>query len=131
MELKYGFVADEEVAGLFNDTDFVVVNYQRVLTSGVVILAMTMGKPVIGTNAGGIAEAIPQENHSLLYDPADPKGLKRVIERACRMSSDEHLDLQRKCRAKAMETHPYLQAKRLEHALRSHGVLPRSPGIDD
>lgn len=121
--LNYGFVKDEDVPGLFDDTDFVVVNYHRVLTSGVVLLAMTMGKPVIGRNIGGMAEAIPEENHCLLYDPSEPDGLKRVIERACRMSPEEHLHLQRKCRAKAMETHPYLQSERLETALRAHGVL--------
>ncbi|WP_157733656.1 glycosyltransferase [Antarctobacter heliothermus] len=123
VEMKLGFVGDSDIVDLFSNADYVVVNYRRVLTSGVVALAMTMGKPIIGTNLGGTAEAVPIENHQLLYDPENPSGLRHVIEKACEMSEGEHLALQHACQAHAARRHPNIQSKKLEAALRKHGVL--------
>ena len=123
VDLRYGMVKDQEVPTFFADTDFTVVNYRRVLTSGVAALSMTMGKPIIGVDRGGLKEAIPIENHSLLYDPNDPKGLIKVIERACEMSPADHMFLQQKCRDFAQDIHHLTQSRHLEEAFKTHGIL--------
>ncbi|MEY8096899.1 glycosyltransferase family 4 protein [Falsihalocynthiibacter sp. S25ZX9] len=122
-ELRYGMVNDQDVAALFAETDFTVVNYRRVLTSGIAALSMTMGKPIIGVDRGGLKEAVPTENHSLLYNPNDPNGLARVIERACAMSAADHIMLQNKCRDFAQGIHPLTQSRKLEEAFIAHGIL--------
>ncbi|WP_417241147.1 MULTISPECIES: glycosyltransferase [Pseudomonadota] len=126
IELNYGFVAEQDVPNLFANADFIVVNYKRALTSGVAALAMTFGKPVIGTNQGGIAEAIAPENRKLLYDIGTTDGLNQVISRACYMKDEEHLDLQQKCLDFAEQTHPCIQSRRLENALSKHCILKKS-----
>ncbi|SFB77661.1 glycosyltransferase family 4 protein [Tropicimonas isoalkanivorans] len=123
VELRYGFVPDEEVSSLFAETDFAVLNYKRVLTSGFAALAMTMGKPIVGADRGGIKEAVPPENHHLLYAPDDPDGLARVIHRACTMPAEEHMALQKACRDFAYRIHPLTQSQRLENVLRDYGIL--------
>ncbi|SDK66771.1 glycosyltransferase family 4 protein [Aliiruegeria lutimaris] len=123
VDLRYGIVKDEDVSSIFADTDFAVLNYQRVLTSGFAALAMTMGKPIVGVDRGGLKEAVPPENHALLYDPSIPDGLATVIERACAMSPTEHLALQLACREFANQYHPFTQSRLLEQAFEDHGVL--------
>lgn len=123
VELRYGYVEDHDVAPMFDATDFAVLNYSRVLTSGFACLAMTMGKPIIAPDRGGIREAVPPENLPLLFDPNDATGLKKAIEHACRMDGSEHLSLQHACLAFAERYHPSIQSRRLWGAMKDRGVF--------
>jgi glycosyltransferase involved in cell wall biosynthesis len=48
--------------------------------SGVVIEGMAMGKPVIGTDAGGTAEQIVERETGLLIPPGDPQSIAEAID---------------------------------------------------
>lgn len=61
----------------------VVLPFQRMLTSGSLLLAMTFDKPVIAPRLAVIAEALGPAG-DLLYDPQDERGLAGAIELGAR-----------------------------------------------
>jgi hypothetical protein len=57
-----GFVADDEVASLFDWADIVAVPFERTLTSGSVVLALTMGRPVLVSSAARVLDLLDEKN---------------------------------------------------------------------
>jgi glycosyltransferase involved in cell wall biosynthesis len=65
----------------YSAADIVVLPFQRTLTSGSLLLAMSFGKPVIAPGLDVIVEALGAAGE-LLYDPFDEGGLCRALETA-------------------------------------------------
>ena len=65
----------------FSAADIVVLPFQRTLTSGSLLLAMSFDKPVIAPGLDVIVEALGAAGE-LLYDPFDEGGLCRALETA-------------------------------------------------
>ncbi len=64
-----GFMADAEIA-LFERADFVVAPYREISTSGTVMLALSLGRPVIVPALPGILEWVrPNENGLVFASP--------------------------------------------------------------
>lgn len=76
-----GFVPLEEIALAFAGADVVVLPFDKVQTSGSVILALSYGKPVIAPNMGEIPEAVGAAN-DLLYEPGMDDALASAMNRA-------------------------------------------------
>lgn len=72
------FIPDDKVQLYMNAADVVVLPYRDILTSGVVVLAMSFGKPGIVPRMGCIPEVLDDES-SLLYDPSDEEGLVKAM----------------------------------------------------
>lgn len=82
-----GFVPADELQYFMNAADIVVLPYTNILTSGVAILAMSFGKPVIAPSLGELTELF-NNNGGILYNPANQEGLSGAIEQA------SHADLE-------------------------------------
>jgi glycosyltransferase involved in cell wall biosynthesis len=76
VKLFPGYVPDDEVVGLFQASDLVVLPYRSGSQTGIAPLAAALGKPVVSTAAGGISEALPAAR---IAPVADPSGLAQVI----------------------------------------------------
>ncbi len=76
-----GFVEDETAGRLMASADVVVAPYRKVLTSGTVVLAMSLGRPVVAPAAGCIPELLGEEG-GFLYEASDPTGLLRALRTA-------------------------------------------------
>jgi glycosyltransferase involved in cell wall biosynthesis len=76
------FIPDDEVQIFFRSADFVVLPYREVLTSGVAILALSFGRPVVVPRLGCLQDL--DGGCAISYDPADPLGLDRALETARR-----------------------------------------------
>jgi len=83
----YRFVPEEEVQVFFQSCDFAVFNFGRVLTSGSVILALSMGRPVIVPDVGCLSE-LKDGREALKFPPGDLDALARAIERSCSLDSE-------------------------------------------
>lgn len=70
-----GFVPDEEVSGHYQHSDAVVVPFERALTSGSVILAMTLGRVVILPEHAKVL-GLPDEANIFYYNDGN---LKEVL----------------------------------------------------
>jgi len=78
--LKLDFVPNDDVQYYINASDIIVVSYKKILTSGVVIMAITFGKPIIAPKLGCITETL-DENGAILYDSHEKDGLKNALKK--------------------------------------------------
>ena len=84
VELRDGFVSNEEAALLFSIADASLLPYRSASQSGVVQLSFAYGRPVIATEVGGIPAAVENGRDGILCEPSDPAALARAIERMAR-----------------------------------------------
>ena len=71
----------EEVPALFGSARVVTTPYLAGYQSGVVHLAMTMGRPVVTTDVGDLATAVGDERGGLVVPPGDAAALAGALER--------------------------------------------------
>lgn len=69
----------EDVLSLVKTADLFVMSSVTEGLGSAVLDAMAMGHAVVGTNAGGIPEAVIPNETGLLVEPADPKALAQAI----------------------------------------------------
>jgi glycosyltransferase involved in cell wall biosynthesis len=63
--LQLRWIGDEEVEGLHRASDAIVLNYPEIFSSGALLLAWSLGRPVIAPAGGTIDELAP-------YGPTEP-----------------------------------------------------------
>jgi len=83
-----GFLAYDEMPGWVAATDVVVLPS---LSEGMplcILEGFASGKPVVGSNVGGIPELVSEERYGLLVPPADPEALATAMEQAMERSWD-------------------------------------------
>jgi len=73
------YIPKDEVADYFAATDVVVQPYLSATQSGVAQVAYHFEVPIITTNVGGLAEAIPHEKAGLIVPPNDASALAKAI----------------------------------------------------
>jgi len=79
VEKRLEYIPDEEIAGLFASSAIVVLPYREIDQSGVLLLALASGKPVVASRVGGIPEAIRDGATGVLVPPEDAKTLAQAI----------------------------------------------------
>ncbi|MFD1957714.1 glycosyltransferase family 4 protein [Paenibacillus thailandensis] len=82
------FVDDSELVDYLRAGNVVVLPYNQITTSGSAILALSYYKPVVAPKLGSLSEYIP-EGGGILYDPADPEGLRKALEQSVRLNREE------------------------------------------
>jgi glycosyltransferase involved in cell wall biosynthesis len=81
VEVLPAYVPIEDVKGLFARARVVVLPYFTAYQSGVVHLAMTMGRATVATDVGDLPEAVTNEVSGLIVPPRDPGALADALER--------------------------------------------------
>ena len=81
VELRDGFVSNEDAALLFSAADASLLPYRSATQSGVVQLSFAYGVPVIATAVGGLVEAIADGVDGILCPPGDVDGLVAALSR--------------------------------------------------
>jgi beta-1,4-mannosyltransferase len=76
--LQNTFIEDNQIHLYFSAADVVVLPFERILTSGSLILAMSYGKPIIAPRLSSIPETIGAADW-LLYDPTEEQALLYAI----------------------------------------------------
>jgi glycosyltransferase involved in cell wall biosynthesis len=72
-------ISDAEVATLFRQASVIVLPYIEASQSGVIPIAYTYGKPVVGTTVGGLPEMIDDGVTGFLVPPGNEKRLADAI----------------------------------------------------
>ena len=75
------FVSDDEIQIYLNAADILVLPYTDILTSGVVMLAISFGKPIIAPRTGCLSDVLDNSG-SFLYDSTDKYGLLNAMKDA-------------------------------------------------
>jgi glycosyltransferase involved in cell wall biosynthesis len=82
------FVDDRELVDFLKAGDVMVLPYTQITTSGSAILALSHYKPVIAPRLGSLSEYVA-EGCGILYDPADPDGLRKALAKSVHMNMSE------------------------------------------
>lgn len=73
------YVPNEEVPGIFERADVLVLPYVIASQSGVARVALSNRLPVIASRTGGLSEAVIDNVNGLLFPPGDPDALADQI----------------------------------------------------
>lgn len=79
VDFRFDFISDAEMSDLFAETDFLVFPYREIDTSGVLMVAMARGIPVIASDIGCFSEMLTDGKQGILVPPNDPKKLALAI----------------------------------------------------
>ena len=79
-------VPDAETPALLRSAACVVLPYERVLTSGVALLAMSVGAMLVAVDIPQLRELTPPENHRFLYPRGDAAAFRDVIDAVIALS---------------------------------------------
>lgn len=81
------WIADEEVAGIFHGDNLItVLPYLDATQSGVVLVSMDFGIPIIASNTGGLSEQIEDHVTGILVEPGNAQDLAEAM---IRLANDE------------------------------------------
>jgi glycosyltransferase involved in cell wall biosynthesis len=84
VELHDHFVSMQEAARIFSEADVLALPYTEASQSGVLMIAMTFGLPVVATDVGELGNTVRQTESGLLVPPCDEVALaKAIVEVAC------------------------------------------------
>jgi glycosyltransferase involved in cell wall biosynthesis len=86
---SFGYKSDEELLAYFLECDFVVLPYKEASQSGVLMTALSLGKPVIATNVGGLPEVVETVKGGYIVDSNNPNSLCKAINKASEISDRE------------------------------------------
>jgi len=100
------FIDSREVAQLFDIADIVATPYRAIVTSGTVMLAMSLGRPVIAPRLPGLLEWLDDDRNALLYDPSTEGSLDGCLRRALELGPADWLRLRQGARDEALR-HPW------------------------
>lgn len=81
IEIRDGYVPDDEVAALLRRCDAVVLSHKSATSSGIVPLAYAAGKPVVATRVGGLPDVVRDGTTGILVPPEDPEALATALRR--------------------------------------------------
>lgn len=84
-DLQIGRVPDEAVGWMFSSVRAALIPYTRFLTSGVAMLALTYGTPIVAPDTPQMRELLPPENHPLLYPSGEVEALREVLRKVVSM----------------------------------------------
>ena len=73
------YIADDEVATYYAAADLVVLPYRKIYQSGVILMAMSYGKPVLASNLEGMTEVIDDGVSGFLFRTEDSTDLARRL----------------------------------------------------
>ena len=106
-------VPDSEVPALLRSAWCLVLPYTRVLTSGVALVAMSVGIPLVAVDIPQFRELLPPANHPLLFPRGDADAFRRCIDRALSLSAAQRRRLVEENLEVARSLRPHSVARRL------------------
>jgi glycosyltransferase involved in cell wall biosynthesis len=74
-----GYVKNDDVPSVLSEAGVLVLPSFSEALGQVLLEAMAAGRPVIGSNVGGIAEVIRDGDNGLLVDPSRPESLTAAL----------------------------------------------------
>lgn len=103
VKLSLGYKSDKEVVSYYLSTDFVVLPYKEASQSGVLLTALTFGKPVIVTDVGALSETVKLVKGGYVIPPNDYVSLSEALDKASKVSDEVLKNWGKDIRAKAIE----------------------------
>jgi D-inositol-3-phosphate glycosyltransferase len=80
--LHIDFIPDNDVARFYAAADLVALPYRRIYQSGVLMMAMTHGRPVVVSDLPGMTEIVTDGENGFVFRQGSKDDLARVLNRA-------------------------------------------------
>lgn len=101
LELRY--IADSDMATYLGAANIVALPYHRLLTSGVLLLALSYARPVLAPDLDSVRELIQDGQTGFLFQPDTPTSLAQCLQRALTETQHAQLDAQALASATAFD----------------------------
>jgi glycosyltransferase involved in cell wall biosynthesis len=88
VEIRAGFLSDDELHELLTASDIVVFPYTMVEASGALLMTLTYGKAILATRVGVFAEILSDRVNALLIDSNQPDTVASAL---CELVGDPGL----------------------------------------
>jgi D-inositol-3-phosphate glycosyltransferase len=76
---RLGYVPDEDAGAYFHSADIIVLPHTEISLSGVAWVALGFGRPIVGTNVGGLPDLIEEGMNGTLVAPGSAAALSQAI----------------------------------------------------
>lgn len=80
IRIEHRYISDEEIYTIFSQVDGVILPFQAITMSGVLILALTFKRPVITVNRGEMAYYVKHGKNGLLMKNNSPESITASVE---------------------------------------------------
>ena len=104
---SFGYKSDEELLAYYLECDFIVLPYKEASQSGVLLTALTLGKPVIATKVGGLPEVINKVQGGYIINPNDPRLLSEALDKAANISTHVLIGWNNNIRKKTLKNYSW------------------------
>jgi len=104
---SFGYKSDEELLAYYLECDFVVLPYKEASQSGVLLTALTLGKPVIVTNVGGLPEVVNIVKGGYIIYPNNPHLLSEALDKIANISTHDLIEWSNNIREKTLATYSW------------------------
>lgn len=104
---SFGSKSDEELLAYFMECDFVVLPYKEASQSGVLLAALSFGKPVIVTKVGALPEVINKVHGGYIVNPNDPHLLSEALDKTANISTHDLIEWSNNIREKTLATYSW------------------------
>lgn len=108
-----GRVEDADVPALMRRVRGLVLPYRALLGSGVALLAMTFGRPIVAPDVRQLRDLLPFGARRFLYRPGNAASLAARMRALVALEEDEQRQLSRDLQRAAMRFHPQRVGARL------------------
>jgi glycosyltransferase involved in cell wall biosynthesis len=79
VDFDFRFVKDEEIPGIFARSDVMVLPYREIDASGVLMIALASGLPIVASKMGLFAELLENDRHGFLTPPENIGALAAAL----------------------------------------------------
>jgi D-inositol-3-phosphate glycosyltransferase len=124
---RLGYVPDEDAGAYFHSADVVVLPHTEVSLSGVAWVALGFGRPIVGTNVGGLPDLIEEGMNGTLVAPGSSEALSQAIIRI--LNDPERLERMGE-RARAAFESRYSWARTADETLQLYRRLMNGPPVE-
>jgi D-inositol-3-phosphate glycosyltransferase len=87
VKTDFRYIPDEEVSGFYNQADLVVLPYRKIYQSGVLLLTLSYGKPVLCSDLDPFKEIVTDKENGFLFENENPIDLACKIQELASNSS--------------------------------------------
>jgi GT2 family glycosyltransferase/glycosyltransferase involved in cell wall biosynthesis len=108
-----GHVSDETIQWYYKASNWVVLPYKNILTSGSLLCSMSFSRPTIAPAMGMITDILKDGSNGFVYQPDDPDGLYKCMKAAISVEPERVEDMSKN----ALDSVSRLTWKRMGQAL--------------
>jgi beta-1,4-mannosyltransferase len=106
-------VPGREIPSLLRSATCVILPYERMFTSGVALLAMSVGALIVAVDRPQLRELLPATSHRFLYPRGDAEALRRIVDGVFALSPFERRTILEANLVVARDVRPSEIARRL------------------